>query len=142
MALVKRLVKGGPLTFAEGDGNLDYLEGLATAVKSWDDIVSKPITGSNAIAYISSSSVIASAVTGSYQAAFFDYVVTYGSNSRAGTVMSHWNGSSIVYTDVATTDIGNTSQVTMSVDLDGGDTVQLKATTTEQWFTRVLTRLI
>ena len=50
MALVKRLVKGGPLTFAEGDGNLDYLEGLTTAVKSWDDIVSKPITSSNAIA--------------------------------------------------------------------------------------------
>jgi len=30
MALVKRLVKGSPLTFAEGDANLDYLYGLAT----------------------------------------------------------------------------------------------------------------
>lgn len=30
MALVKRLVKGSPLTFAEGDANLDYLESLGT----------------------------------------------------------------------------------------------------------------
>lgn len=30
MALVKRLVKGSPLTFAEGDANLDYLYQLAT----------------------------------------------------------------------------------------------------------------
>jgi hypothetical protein len=30
MALVKRLVKGSPLTFAEGDANLDYLYELAT----------------------------------------------------------------------------------------------------------------
>jgi hypothetical protein len=29
MALIKRLVKGSPLTFAEGDDNLVYLEGLA-----------------------------------------------------------------------------------------------------------------
>jgi hypothetical protein len=30
MALTKRLVKGSPLTFQEGDDNLDYLEALAT----------------------------------------------------------------------------------------------------------------
>jgi hypothetical protein len=29
MPLIKRLVKGSPLTFAEGDANLDYLEGLS-----------------------------------------------------------------------------------------------------------------
>jgi hypothetical protein len=32
MALVKRLVKGSPLTFQEGDDNLDYLEGLPRIV--------------------------------------------------------------------------------------------------------------
>lgn len=35
MALVKRLVKGTPLTWAEGDGNLDYLYGLATNTGSF-----------------------------------------------------------------------------------------------------------
>jgi hypothetical protein len=35
MALIKRLVKGTPLTFAEGDDNLTYLEGLATNTGSF-----------------------------------------------------------------------------------------------------------
>jgi len=35
MALVKRLVKGTPLTFEEGDGNLDYLYGLSTNTGSF-----------------------------------------------------------------------------------------------------------
>jgi hypothetical protein len=35
MALTKRLVKGNPLTFAEGDNNLTYLEGLATNTGSF-----------------------------------------------------------------------------------------------------------
>ena len=41
MALIKRLIKGAPLTFAEGDANLDYLEALAT------DTGSFATTGSN-----------------------------------------------------------------------------------------------
>jgi hypothetical protein len=41
MALIKRLTKGSPLTFAEGDANLDYLEALAT------DTGSFATTGSN-----------------------------------------------------------------------------------------------
>jgi hypothetical protein len=39
MALVKRLVKGSPLTFAEGDNNLTYLEGLG--------LYKATVTGSN-----------------------------------------------------------------------------------------------
>ena len=35
MALTKRLVKGSPLTFAEGDANLDYLAALATNTSSF-----------------------------------------------------------------------------------------------------------
>jgi len=41
MALIKRLTKGSPLTFAEGDANLDYLETLATNTSSF------ATTGSN-----------------------------------------------------------------------------------------------
>jgi hypothetical protein len=43
MALVKRLVKGSPLTFAEGDANLDYLYQLATNTGS------SAITGSSSV---------------------------------------------------------------------------------------------
>jgi hypothetical protein len=41
MALIKRLTKGSPLTFAEGDANLDYLEALASNTSSY------ATTGSN-----------------------------------------------------------------------------------------------
>jgi hypothetical protein len=34
MSLIKRTVKGSPLTFAEGDANLDYLEALALSTSS------------------------------------------------------------------------------------------------------------
>lgn len=56
MALVKRLVKGSPLTFAEGDANLDYLENLAgnsTTFNNW--------TGSNTSQFSGTSSYAATA---------------------------------------------------------------------------------
>ncbi len=140
MALVKRLVKGAPLTFAEGDANLDYLESLATST-TWDGVGYKPISGSVGTANAGSVTVIHSVSTGSYLAAFFDYAVKNGSNSRAGTVMSTWNGGSLVYSDNTTTDIGNTNEVTMSVILSDGE-VTLRSSTTNAWEVRVLTRLI
>jgi hypothetical protein len=51
MALVKRLVKGSPLTFAEGDANLDYLESLSTALNAW--------TGSNTSQFAGTASFVA-----------------------------------------------------------------------------------
>ena len=62
-------------------------------------------------------SVILQNLTGSYNAAFFDYAVFSSSNSRAGTIVSTWNGGSIVYNETCTTDIGNTNMITMSVAL-------------------------
>ena len=42
MALIKRLTKGSPLTFAEGDANLDYLDNFIKQISS-----SYATTGSN-----------------------------------------------------------------------------------------------
>jgi hypothetical protein len=60
MALTKRLVKGSPLTFQEGDDNLDYLENLATNTGSF-------VTTSSFNAYTSSlsSSLVPSLTSGS-----------------------------------------------------------------------------
>lgn len=44
MALTKRLVKGSPLTFQEGDDNLDYLEALATNTGSF--VTTSSLSGS------------------------------------------------------------------------------------------------
>jgi hypothetical protein len=46
MALVKRLEKGSPLTFAEGDANLDYLYSLATNTGSASVTGSSNVSGS------------------------------------------------------------------------------------------------
>ena len=61
--------------------------------------------------------VVLQNITGSYNAAFFDYFASSASNFRAGTVIAGWSGSGINYTEYATTDTGNTNQLTMSVDL-------------------------
>jgi hypothetical protein len=55
--------------------------------------------------------------------------------------MSVWNGGSVEFTDTSTSDIGNTDQVTMSVDLSGAN-VRLKSTTTDAWTVKSLIRLI
>ena len=113
---------------------------FALATK-WNTIQDNPITGSLTSATAGTTTTILSVATGSYYGAFFDYVAVSGSNSRAGNVMSTWNGSSVVYNESTTNDIGNTNEVTMSVDLSGTN-VRLRATNTNQWSVRSLVRLI
>jgi len=113
---------------------------FALATK-WNTIQDNPITGSLTSATAGTTTTILSVATSSYYGAFFDYVAVSGSNSRAGNVMSTWNGSSVVYNESTTNDIGNTNEVTMSVDLSGAN-VRLRSTNTNQWSIRSLVRLI
>ena len=55
--------------------------------------------------------------TSSYAGAFFDYTVHSGSNARAGSIMSIWNGSTINFTETTTTDIGDTSGFNLIVHI-------------------------
>ena len=55
--------------------------------------------------------------TSSYGGAFFDYTVQSGSNARAGSIMSVWNGSSINFTETTTTDIGDTTDFNVIVHI-------------------------
>jgi hypothetical protein len=103
-----------------------------SVTSEWNGLNAKPISSSLGTAAAASTTVVAQVATASYSAAFFDYAVISGSNSRAGTVMSVWNGGSVEFTDTSTSDIGNTDQVTMSVDLSGAN-VRLKSTTTDAW---------
>ena len=112
-----------------------------SVTSEWNGLNAKPISSSLGTAAAASTTVVAQVATASYSAAFFDYAVISGSNSRAGTVMSVWNGGSVEYTDTSTSDIGNTDQVTMSVDLSGAN-VRLKSTTTDAWTVKSLIRLI
>jgi hypothetical protein len=79
--------------------------------------------------------------TSAYTGAYFDYNVKSTDGLRSGNIMAIWSGSTVNFTETSTNDIGNTSQVTMSVDLSGAN-VRLKATTTTQWTIRSLVRLV
>lgn len=89
-------------------------------------------TGTETVAQIS---------TSSFSSAFFDYYVQDGTNYRAGTVSSVWNRSGAVrYTDVSTTDIGNTSGLTFAVILTNS-TASLQATaTSNNWNVKTFVR--
>ena len=55
--------------------------------------------------------------TSSYGGTFFDYTVQSGSNARAGSIMSVWNGSSLNFTETTTTDIGDTTDFNVIVHI-------------------------
>ncbi len=84
--------------------------------------------GSASTPVVSTNYAVLQNLTGSYNSAFFDYFASSGSNFRAGTVIAGWSGSSINYTEYSTTDVGNTNELSMSVDLSGS-------------FVRLLTRV-
>jgi hypothetical protein len=50
--------------------------------------------------------------TGSYTSAHGKYTLYKGTNARAGEFVTVWNGTNTTYFDNATTDIGNTSDIT------------------------------
>jgi hypothetical protein len=72
---------------------------------------------------ISGSSRIIAIPTASYNAVFVDYVVSSGSNQRAGTFIGTWNINNVQFTDNSTLDIGSTTPVTMSVAISGSRAV-------------------
>ncbi len=54
-----------------------------------------------------------------FDGANFDYVIKSGSNMRGGMIMSVWDGTSSVYNETSTMDIGSTSGVTFTVSNSG-----------------------
>ncbi len=92
----------------------------------------------------SGTEVIASVSTGSFDAAYFDYVVKKESNYRAGTVTAVWEAGTgnVEFTDVSTNDLGNTADVVLSVDLASA-TARLKATvTSDNWIVKTAVRAL
>lgn len=65
--------------------------------------------------------------TGSYTAFFGKYTAYKSTNARAGEFIAVWNDAlPVVYTDVSTTDIGNTSDISFTATLVGND-IQVNA---------------
>jgi len=75
-----------------------------------------------------------------YQAVFFDFVIKKGNNMRAGTIYSIYNGTDIEFTETSTNDIGDTSEVVLSVDVSGGNIRLVAVTQTNDWSIKTLIR--
>ena len=79
--------------------------------------------------------------TGSATAAFYNYTIASGSNARSGQVMSVWNGTTVRFSEVATTDIGNTNSALFAVGISGAN-VQLQFTSSGVWTVKSIANLI
>jgi len=75
---------------------------------------------------------------------FWDFVVSKGANLRAGVVFAVWDasGDTVQYTEVGSPDVGDTSDLVLSVDIDS-DNVRLRATAaSNDWLVETLRRRI
>jgi hypothetical protein len=89
--------------------------------------------------------VVAQVSTSTYTAAFFDFVVKKGTNVRSGTVYACHNGDStplVEFTETSTNDLGDTSDVTLSVDISGTNMRLLATVTSDDWSVKSLIRAI
>ena len=85
---------------------------------------------------------VAQVAHATYTAAFFDFVIKKGTNVRAGTVYSCHDGTNVEFTETSTVDLGDTSDVSLSVDISGTN-MRLRATTTsDNWIVKSLVRAI
>jgi hypothetical protein len=123
--------------YAKNAGSASYAI-TASSLIGWNFIN----TSSN-VNVLSNDVPVVEIATGSYNAAFFDYVALSGSNTRAGIVFGSWVNGLINYTEVSNVDIGDTSKVTMSLALNGGK-VQLLANVsdTTPWNIKALGRYL
>jgi hypothetical protein len=91
---------------------------------------------------VSGLELVANASTSLYRAAFFDYVIQKTGNVRAGTVFACNDGGSVEFTETSTNDIGDTSDVVLSVDISGGNMRLLADAATSGWSVKSLIRAI
>jgi hypothetical protein len=80
--------------------------------------------------------------TSAYTGAFFDYIVSDGTNLRAGNIMSIWSGSSVNYTETQTTDFGNTSGLTFNMVVSSGNAILRTSGVTGNWTVKTIVRSI
>ena len=104
--------------------------------------ISDTLINSNLVTSSSTTTTVLSVSGTTYEAAFFDYLIKNGTNVRAGTVMAVHDGTNVEFNETSTVDLGDTSDVTLSVDLVSSN-FSLKATTTSSsWTIKALVRAI
>ncbi len=99
-------------------------------------------TNQNTSSLASGTQTISTNATGSFTSAFYNYTISSGSNARAGQVMSVWNGGSIQFTDVTTSDIGSTTAVALTASLSGANVILSSTLPSLGWTVKTVVNLI
>ena len=89
--------------------------------------------------------VVAQVAHATYTAAFFDFVVKKGTNVRSGTVYACHNGDTtplVEFTETSTNDLGDTSDVTLSVDISGANMRLVATVASDDWSVKTLVKAI
>ena len=86
--------------------------------------------------------VVAQVSTSTYTAAFFDFVIKKVGNIRSGTVYACHDGTNVEFTETSTQDLGDTSDVTLSVDKSGTNLRLIATVTSDDWSIKSLIRAI
>jgi hypothetical protein len=88
------------------------------------------------------SSLVYTVNTGSYTAGFFDYYVSSGSNFRAGNIMAVFGAGTYKFTDLATPDIGSTTNLQFSMSMAGASAQLYASASSEGWTVKTTFRTI
>ena len=124
-------VSGYELTVSNGPGKSIAAAGeiYAPTVEIGSALLSSASTTS-----ATTTTTVSSVAKATYNVAFFDYSIKNGTNVRAGTVVAAHDGTNVEFNETSTVDLGDTSDVTLSVDISGSD-MRLRATTTSSTWT-------
>lgn len=131
-------ITGG--TYNNGQISLGNNDGTSTTIGGLEILTHIGYTASTTVSVSGQTIDTVDATT--YQGAFFDYVINDGTNYRAGTVQSVWDGTTIKYNDFSTVDIGTTNNFVWGMELSGGDALLNANIAGGTWNIRIIKHII
>jgi len=131
-------ITGG--TYSDGEISLENNDGTSTLISGLEILTHIGTTTASTVSVSGTTIDTVDATT--YKAAFFDYVIDDGTNYRAGTLQSVWDGTTIRYNDFSTVDIGNTTNFVWSMELTGGNALLKADISGGTWDIRIIKHII
>lgn len=71
-----------------------------------------------------------------------EYLIKSNLNYRVGNIMTVWDGSTIQHSESTTIDIGNTSDINLSTDIDNGNVRIIAESTSSGYTVKVLAKIM
>jgi hypothetical protein len=139
---IKTVLTGRDIRFRSGSNAMQLrVKGDATGILINDHAGLRGVSATSATA----TTIVAEVPHALFNAAFFDFVIKNGTNVRAGTVYACHNGAStplVEFAETSTVDLGDTSDVTLSVVISGNNMNLQAVTTSNTWTIKSLVRTI